>query len=227
MLDMFPSTTIKYDSREFDMFGFSDRDLIFRRWRETKTFYEEPLLSKIRSMDIGGCYVDAGANQGNHTIFFSEFCRSSEIVSVEASRVIRPILEKNSNTYVTKPLSIIDGCLYSVDGKRASSLKGVDPLNCGGTEFAVTPDGSGDVVTITLDSLLHGKDVGLLKLDLEGMEMSALQGAIHTIEKCRPVVFAEAWKHSFRSMIDRFLAELGYKETYSFAQTYCWEHTSA
>jgi FkbM family methyltransferase len=205
------------------MFGFSESDHIFKEWRNTKTFYEEPLLTKIKSLDIRGCYVDAGANQGNHTIFFSEFCNSSEIVSVEASKEIIPLLERNLADNVSKGHEIYQRCLCDRIGLKAQVFGEVSPDNCGGTSFAVTLDGSGDVATTTLDNILLDKDVGLIKLDIEGMELVALQGGVKTIERCKPVIVAEALSRTAMTSLNDFLSGFGYRVTYSYSRTHCWE----
>ena len=220
---MYPSTKISYGTREFNLFGFSVKDYIFNRWRSTGKFYEEPLLEKIRSLNISGCYVDAGANQGNHAIFFSEFCNSSEIVAVEASGKILPVFKLNLAGSVSKPCEIYHRCLYSEIGLKANAFGGVSPENCGSTTFVVTPDDSGEVGTTTLDNLLVGKDVGFMKLDIEGMELSALEGAVETLERCRPVIVAEALDAVAKFKLDELFARLNYRLTYTLLKTHCWE----
>lgn len=48
----------------------------------------------------------------------------------------------------------------------------------------------GDVEQVTIDSL-GLEDLDFLKLDLEGAEVDALQGAVETLKRCRPVVVFE------------------------------------
>lgn len=50
--------------------------------------------------------------------------------------------------------------------------------------------GSGDTPTIRVDDLELDR-VDLIILDLEGMELPALQGSVRTIERCRPVLMVE------------------------------------
>ncbi len=51
---------------------------------------------------------------------------------------------------------------------------------------------SATVETITIDSF--GEDVDVMKLDIEGMEVSALNGAKETIERSRPICLVEILK---------------------------------
>jgi len=75
--------------------------------------------------------------------------------------------------------------------------------------------GSGDVKTMTIDSL--ELDVcDLIQLDIEGYELEALQGAVETIVKCKPVVVLEEKPLPQLSRDHKapryYLESLGYKE---------------
>jgi FkbM family methyltransferase len=65
------------------------------------------------------------------------------------------------------------------------------------------------VNTLTIDSL-ELKRVDLLKLDVEGMELAALNGAIETIKRTRPMIHVEVVKTE-RDELENLLAPLGYK----------------
>lgn len=75
--------------------------------------------------------------------------------------------------------------------------------------------GAGDIVvySMSLDSLNLSK-VSLIHLDIEGYELQALQGAVETIKKCRPVVVAEML--ACREEIEQLMAELDYQIAVEF-----------
>jgi len=50
-----------------------------------------------------------------------------------------------------------------------------------------------DIKIVTLDSK-NFENVSLIKIDVEGMELDVLEGALETIKKNRPVIFIEVWK---------------------------------
>lgn len=61
----------------------------------------------------------------------------------------------------------------------------------GGTHVS----GSGDIEMRTLDSYeFHFVD--FLKIDVEGLELAVLQGAVETLKRCRPVVIVEQKSHT-------------------------------
>ena len=51
-------------------------------------------------------------------------------------------------------------------------------------------DSSGEIIVATLDSMVSGR-VDLLKIDVEGMEMSVLAGSRELIRRWRPLIFVE------------------------------------
>jgi hypothetical protein len=50
----------------------------------------------------------------------------------------------------------------------------------------------------------------MIKLDIQGMELEALEGARHTIERSRPIMLVESIKAG-RERLRAFLDERGYK----------------
>ena len=79
--------------------------------------------------------------------------------------------------------------------------------------------GTIDVESVTLDGLLAARDLpcpSLLKIDVQGADLSVLRGAELTFARCRPVVLIEvdrsalARAGSSEHEVSRFLAALGY-----------------
>jgi hypothetical protein len=75
--------------------------------------------------------------------------------------------------------------------------------------------GAGTVPTITIDSLAL-EACNLLCLDIEGMEIEAMTGAVETIKRFRPVIHleenrcCEAFGHR-KGDAEKWLAQFGYK----------------
>ncbi len=61
-----------------------------------------------------------------------------------------------------------------------------DPHSTGGTHLRM----GGDIPLRTLDSFGLG-DVDLIKIDVEGMELAVVQGAVETIRRCKPLLVIE------------------------------------
>lgn len=73
----------------------------------------------------------------------------------------------------------------------------------------------GDLPMTTIDSL-QLDDCDLIYLDIEGYEVAALQGALDTIERCRPVIGVEDYpdfreRFGLPNVVDWLVGELDYK----------------
>ena len=204
---MYPEAKIKFDDQHFLLSGFSQDDHIFNHWKKSGCFYEEALLKVAASLGLSGCYIDAGANVGNHTVFFSEFCQCDEIISVEASTQIYEILRLNCKDNVSAPCVTVNMCLYSERNLLAESTE-IKPQNCGDTVFTV--GNTGVVRTTTIDSLAQGRDVSLMKLDIQGGELEALKGSVETLRRCKPALFIETTTNEEYREVEDYLEKFGY-----------------
>lgn len=64
-------------------------------------------------------------------------------------------------------------------------------------------------------------DVGFLKLDVEGCELAALQGAARTIARCRPLLHIEV-KHIDRSLLAKHMHNIHYNYLYTTKVDEVW-----
>ena len=65
------------------------------------------------------------------------------------------------------------------------------------------------VPVTTIDSFTY-KDVGFMKIDVEGYEEEVLRGASSTIARCRPVMYIEDDRAEKSSSLRRYISSLGY-----------------
>lgn len=85
----------------------------------------------------------------------------------------------------------------------------------------------GDIQVITIDSL-NLQNVGFIKLDVEGSEPMALEGAAATIARCRPIVLFEnkrLWSRHFglpKDAVDRILIGFGYRHLATVSCDQIW-----
>jgi hypothetical protein len=68
----------------------------------------------------------------------------------------------------------------------ASDQTGIQFLSSNDSGSAISVNGDLAIQTTSIDSLLHGHKVSILKLDIEGAERSAIQGSAETIQKWKP-----------------------------------------
>jgi FkbM family methyltransferase len=179
-------------------------------------------LKRVKSLQLGGVYVDVGSNIGNHTIFFAKYCNSKEVISLELSPLIYDVLVENVDDN-----SLNDKVrLYNIGvGEKIKNvnISDIDEDNVGMTKIV---DDDGDITIDTLDNILENIDyISLIKIDVEGYETNVVKGSIEVIKKHSPVIIAELRTDDEFEEFESFISEYGYytdKVSYTTTPTYFW-----
>ena len=184
------------------------------------------LDSRRASHGNGVLAIDAGANIGVHTIEWSRFMTGwGEVLAFEPQERIYYALAGNitlNNCFNARALWAAVGAKSGAIGVPV--LDYLVPSSFG--SLALRPSGSvepiGQAVDYSSDKLQRTQLIAIddlklprldfVKIDIEGMEMEALEGARQTIAAHKPHLMIE-WIKSGSSEIDRFLGDLGYKVT--------------
>ncbi|MCK9929525.1 FkbM family methyltransferase [Frankia sp. Mgl5] len=156
----------------------------------------EPILSQVRMfVDPHQTAVDVGAWYGPWTYWLSRVARS--VVTVEANPELADFVARTAPSNVTvvpKAASDTAGTarLWLPPGGRGTEGR-ASLLRPTGRDAAGASAAEGravDVETIRLDSL-DLRDVGLIKVDVEGHELAVLRGAEGLVRRFRPVLVVE------------------------------------
>lgn len=218
-----------------DLEGTAPDEHILNLVRAHGRFYEPDLLDHLAGhAPRGGVYVDVGANIGNHSVFFGCFL-ADHVVAIEPDPRLRCLLERNLRVngvarWTTLPLAVGArpgaGRLSPRQGYEGNAgAQRVVPVDVGAEGPSVAID--------TLDRVLGelglqtADDVRLVKLDIEGMELEALQGARHLLEAQQPDIVVEAAGDAAHAAVSSLLERYGYRQvarfcitpTYHFANT--------
>ena len=212
---------ISYNGIELSITSLFKTDHIYKYLKTTGSFYELKLLEKVKSLNLKGTYVDVGANIGNHTVFFSKFCTSDKVISIEMDSSIYKILNKNINN-----LNILNTKLINVGvGEKFKKVKtsNIDKTNVGMTKI-IGEDG--DVIVNTLDNILSNEEnITIIKFDIEGYEKNALLGSKEIIKKHSPIIIAELKDNDEFVEFEKIAKDFGYytdKINYASTPTYFW-----
>lgn len=175
-------------------------------------FYEQKMLDWIEAnVEHGRTYLDIGAYIGNHSVFFALYC-------ADYVHAFEPVFTKQliKNIRLNGLEDKINAIGFGL-GSEAGKMGYVD--RSGGHNPAATSLIDGDDVLIErLDDFIDDfSDVRVIKLDVEGMELDVLKGGRETIEKFRPHCFVEAVEN--KKGVDRWFAEIGYKQKEKFNAT--------
>ncbi len=166
-----------------------ENDLIQRRHLRGR-FYERHELELIRKWcKPWSVFCDIGANIGNHTIYVAKYLNPSRVILFEPNPVAVEILTSNIALNGIAPRCDMTHLGKGLSNKNAGGL-GVRTSdgNLGSTKMV---EGEGDLQVVRGDSVLKGARVDFIKMDVEGMEMKALEGLSETIAAHRPTLFVE------------------------------------
>jgi len=159
--------------------------------------------------------IDMGANIGYNTLIFSEY---GPVHSFEP--VYHSIVDKNAEVNRTNHDINVYPCALSNE-KRIDEIflpsrgcQSNTQINYGGTSFHPTDDMKGEGILVKcerLDDIYEGVP-SIIKIDVEGHELQALQGAKETIKKHMPMILIEIHNFTPDTEVHRFLKELGYMD---------------
>ncbi|GET43193.1 FkbM family methyltransferase [Microseira wollei] len=177
-------------------------------------------------LDPGECAVDVGANIGQMASLMAVKCGGSgKVIAFEPHPKVYEELMKNVNTWNQK-----EGLARIISHQVALSENAGEGLLRSHATFQISM-GRSRVVTEENYQALEGRDykiklqkldeiidnhekIGVMKIDVEGHEISVLKGAKEVIEsnRIRDIIFEEHAKYP--TVLTQFLEEYGYSLFY-------------
>ena len=175
-----------------------------------RSFWEERLLTRAKPA-LDGCRraLDIGANIGNHTIYFSRIAGIEEVTCFEPQEHVFGILQRNIELNDLKNVKAVRAAVGEKQG--AADIKMHRNTSFHGTVYHETPDG--EVPVVCLDDFATDP-IDFIKIDVEGMQMSVLKGAVEVLRRDRPKLWIELRRnHGEFEPANAFLEELdlGYR----------------
>lgn len=162
--------------------------------------WEQKIATKIyKDCKKSTTVIDIGANIGAHTIHMLDAVSPDGFViafepQIEISNCLKNTLDQIGNNYI-------------ISNDLVSNQNSTSTFMTNGTGMSRIPLKNGiynknwskhTIKTITLDSFLQNKNyiISLIKIDVEGHEFQVLEGAKNTINKYKPIIYIEVWKHT-------------------------------
>lgn len=171
------------------------------RERDVEGFIREALM---RAQEEGGVFVDVGANVGYYSILASRM--GVPALAVEAHPQTFSVLQENLRLNRCQNVTPVHRAIWNRSGLRVNVV-------APGTQYgmaAVELSSRGEVETVTLDDLLEPYEkIGLVKLDVEGAELQALEGAHRTLKRT-PFVVLEALDEAVHREVQEILRSYGF-----------------
>jgi FkbM family methyltransferase len=197
------------------------RDVVANTIIANQIFEEEVVLTAKKYIKEGTAVLDVGANFGQMSVLFSGMTGpQGKVYSFDADDFIFEILKKN--IAANNKEQVIEPVFGAVSNKAGETLyfpvQDFERFQAYGS-YGIDPNAKAGraVKTITIDNLSIQKPISFMKIDIQGFDLQAMQGAVETIKKHRmPILFEyeyhfeEEYKLSFQEYVD-FVRDINYK----------------
>lgn len=180
-------------------------------------FFERAEVESLMDALVAGTSaIDVGANVGIFTIPLAlRAAPSGRVFAIEpyAPNVARLLEHLELNGVANAELHEV--AAGASDGTAELQLS--DDPACPSTTIVPRHAAAQRTLTVPqrrLDSMWHAAgrpQIGVVKIDVEGSEVTVLEGALDLIRICRPVLLVETWEH-LRSL-ENLLEPLGYRRS--------------
>jgi FkbM family methyltransferase len=176
-------------------------------------YYEKDeiiLLKKHFSSDVKkNTFIDAGANIGNHSLFFENYFK--HIKSFEPQNKIFKILKLNTEN--SKNIKVFN---YGLDIKSYSSKFHIPYSNAGmANELTKDLPGYFEKVSFKVYDQNHNDTISYIKIDVEGNEENVLLSMQKSILKHLPIISFELNSNTLsRKKVIKIFKSFGYEKFY-------------
>lgn len=158
------------------------------RTAASKVLYANPpdvpeMLVWRQALRGGDLFVDVGANVGTYTIWAAE-C-GAEVMALEPAADTFGLLLEN----------------IALNGYQVTAIQAAAGGRCGAARFTVgldavnrlDPDGPVETRLVTIDSVIGGRHVAGMKVDVEGFEIDVLRGCRRALSERRIGLIQLEW----------------------------------
>jgi len=162
-----------------------------------------------------GTVVEVGANVGSQTVALAKSAKAAlaDVVAFEPQPFVFQNLCANLALNAINNVTAWPLACASQAGTVWFELPDYrQPGNYGGVSFQTEPMAQGiQIPCVRLDDMTRGRNVYLLKVDVEGFELQVLQGAQETLANCRPVLYVENDRVAQSRPLIEYLWAQGYR----------------
>ncbi|MBL7937052.1 MAG: FkbM family methyltransferase [Bacteroidia bacterium] len=183
--------------------------------------FDEPIVDLAsKYIKKGTAVLDVGSNFGQMAILFSVMTGDEgQVYAFDADDFVYSVLQKNIEANHKKNIIPNFGAVHYKDNETLYfPVQDFKRFNAFGSYGIDYKNNKGrPVKTLTIDSLNISTPISFMKIDVQGGDLYALQGAKHTILKHKmPIIFEyeylfeEELNFTFQQYVD-FVAEIDYK----------------
>jgi FkbM family methyltransferase len=153
----------------------------------------------LRNLSPGMLFIDIGANVGYFTLVAAQQVgQLGRVIAVEPNPLVAEQLRQNVARSGLSNAVVVQAACSDSNQRRSLYLANISGTgNTGQSSFSAQnarSEVSVDVECVTVDQLVEGAKstrVDLVKIDVEGAEMSVLRGMTRTLTRFRPKLIIE------------------------------------
>lgn len=164
-------------------------------------------------------FIDCGCNYGFYSFYAASLSNKNIIYSIEASKKTSNEFLKNFNLNNFTNIKFFNNAISNIDGKLISFNESINDWESSSIQANFKVQSVETIKSFKIDTLI--KDVNLdnystiIKLDIEGDELNALQGAFTIVKKTSPLIIMEFSKYIFNDkekvkFFKKFLKDFDY-----------------
>lgn len=150
-----------------------------------------------RILRPGDLFIDGGANAGSYTIFALDI--GASVIAIEPNETARSVLFQNLR---------LNGYRCEVLGCALTEEKGVARMTIDLEQANRLSSDGVEVDACTLDDIIGNRFIDGIKLDIEGAEILALQGARHVLGAQRVRAIQLEWTGVSQETVGRDRSEV-------------------
>lgn len=199
----------------------TSRDVIARNMKRGKIFEQFIVDVARRYITKGSVVLDVGSNFGQMSLIFSQLVgEEGQVFSFEADDYIFYVLEKNINANKCYNIKLFNKAVYNKTGAAMYyPVPDFKELNYGYGSYGLDPNATSGrtIETIAIDDLEIDREISFMKVDIQGSDLFAMEGAIQMIKKYKmPIIFEfeqqyqKNFNTSFQDYLD-FIDSINYK----------------
>ena len=163
--------------------------------------------------------VDCGCNYGFYSFFVANLSKKNKVVAIEASKETSKDFLRNLRLNDNKNIYFKNKAISNLDNIYISFNESENDWESSQSHSSFKIKKIENIKTTTIDNLLKPYDLNnfqlIIKLDIEGNEMNAIQGALRSVKNYSPIFIIEFSKYIFDHQynieyLNNFLKEFNY-----------------
>ena len=146
-------------------------------------------------------FLDCGCNYGFYSFYTASLSKENQIISIEASKKTSGEFLKNLDLNNFSNINFQNNAISNLDGKNILFNESENDWESSQTHSEFKLETTISVDSLKIDTLMNKYNLynyqTIIKLDIEGNEMNAIEGGLDFIKKTSPLIIIEFSKYIF------------------------------